>query len=174
MHESWSPLRCHYVNGGRLSAGPTPRAHVSAWRYGHQPAGAVGFGAVLFPHHAHPARQRVHLRAWTSKQVGRVFVEHEIGVTAPETTVAFPGGPKVPEDITLSPPAPFTGTAAFTRTPESTFTWTGDLAVEFPGLGPIRLTGPSFDARMCALEGCVSQEPEPDSQEGELQARRNR
>lgn len=60
-----------------------------------------------------------------------------------------------PEHLKISPPAPFSGTGSIARTPESVFTWGGDLAVQFPGLDPIPLTGPSFGLDYCLREvGC--------------------
>jgi hypothetical protein len=64
-----------------------------------------------------------------------------------------------PEHLTVSPPPPFSGTGTLTRTPESVFTWRGDLSVEFPGLDPIPLAGPSFGSEYCLREsGCVRQD----------------
>jgi len=63
-----------------------------------------------------------------------------------------------PEHLTVSPPPPFTGTGALTRTPESVFRWRGDLSVQFPGLDSIPLTGPSFESDYCLREvGCFRQ-----------------
>lgn len=51
---------------------------------------------------------------------------------------------------TLEPPAPFSGAAAFRDPLRSVPTWSGDLAVEFPGfVAP--LTGPGFDSPKLAL-----------------------
>lgn len=63
-----------------------------------------------------------------------------------------------PEHLTISPPAPFSGTAAVARTAESVFTWEGDLSVRFPGLDPIPLAGPGFESDYCLREvGCFRQ-----------------
>jgi hypothetical protein len=64
-----------------------------------------------------------------------------------------------PEYLTVSPPPPFSGTGALARTPESVFTWGGGLSVQFPGLDPIPLAGPSFGSEYCLREsGCVRQD----------------
>lgn len=154
---SWSRLLCRYATSEPFHPDGEPRAHLSTWA---DPGRRTIFGAAVFRRHARPPGRRVQFRASTSEQAGRVSISREVKVVAPESTVAFPGGPKLPEVMKVTPPAPFTGSATFARTPESTFTWTGDLAVDFPGLGPTRLSGPTFGARMCALEGCVDQEPE--------------
>ncbi len=64
-----------------------------------------------------------------------------------------------PEHLVVSPPAPFSGSAALDRTPESVFTWEGDLSVQFPGLDPIPLTEPSYGFDYCLREvGCLRQD----------------
>jgi hypothetical protein len=64
-----------------------------------------------------------------------------------------------PEHLSVSPPSPFSGTGALARTPESVFTWEGDLAVQFPGLDPIPLAGPGFAPDLCIREtGCIRQQ----------------
>ncbi len=151
--ESWKAFRCHYA-GGEQHRGRVRRAQVYAHR------GPLGFGAVLATRHSAPADERAIFRAWTSERAGRMRIYREVTAPAPESTFAFPGGPKLPEVVTVAPPKPFAGSATFARTPESTFTWTGDLSVEFPGLGPVRLAGPRFAAGVCALRGCVREEPE--------------
>lgn len=60
-----------------------------------------------------------------------------------------------PLSATVSPPAPFSGSAEYTRTPDGGRTWTGSLSVPFPGLGPVALTGPDFTARFCQHSGCT-------------------
>jgi hypothetical protein len=63
-----------------------------------------------------------------------------------------------PEYLTVSPPPPFSGSGALARTPESVFTWEGDLSVQFPGLDPIPLAGPGFEFDYCLREtGCFRQ-----------------
>jgi hypothetical protein len=46
----------------------------------------------------------------------------------------------------VSPPKPFSGTGAYHAAPDGTATWTGPLAVNFPGAGHFALTGPPFAA----------------------------
>ncbi len=65
----------------------------------------------------------------------------------------------------IQPPAPFTGSATFSRTPESTFTWTGDLAVAFPGTNPLPLSGRASRLEYCALRSCIYQ-ASPEEHEG--------
>jgi hypothetical protein len=67
-----------------------------------------------------------------------------------------------PERLSLSPPPPFRGTGRLARTPESVFTWEGDLSVQFPGIDPIPLAGPEFEPDYCLREaGCIEQDFDP-------------
>jgi hypothetical protein len=46
------------------------------------------------------------------------------------------------------PPAPFSGSASFSRPNNGSTAWTGDLAVPLPGLGLVPLAGSSFVSRL--------------------------
>jgi hypothetical protein len=52
-------------------------------------------------------------------------------------------------EATLEPPAPFSGSATFQLETPKTASWTGDLAVELPGLGKLPLTGKKIYAGAC-------------------------
>lgn len=52
-------------------------------------------------------------------------------------------------EATLEPPAPFSGSATFQLETPKTASWTGDLAVELPGLGKLPLTGKELYAGAC-------------------------
>jgi hypothetical protein len=156
IFESWPSFRCRYVEEGGERA-ESRLAQVFAHRRN------VGFGAVLSSRHSTPTAQRATFRAWMESRAGRMRISREVKIHAAESSFSFPGAPKLPEDVTVEPPKPFAGTASFTRGPESTFAWTGDLTVEFPGMRSTRLAGPSFGAGVCDAERCVRQEPERES-----------
>jgi hypothetical protein len=59
-----------------------------------------------------------------------------------------------PLTASVTPPAPFLGSAAFQRMPEGNNAWTGSLSVDLPGVGPVALAGPDFSARLCQDSGC--------------------
>lgn len=67
-----------------------------------------------------------------------------------------------PEHMTISPPPPFTGTGTLARTPESVFTWEGDLSIQFPGVDALSLTDPEWESDYCRRKvGCFRQRVEP-------------
>jgi hypothetical protein len=152
--ETWSRRRCHFSEA-LLEEHPKlrrMRLSASARAGGKHEA----LEAILFHRHARPPGRRVRFRAFRREREGRISIEREVKVEAPETSFASVGGPKMPEEIEVKPPAPFVGSATFTRTAESTFEWSGDLAVTFPGLPPVRLAGPKFSASVCAGNRCVT------------------
>jgi len=56
---------------------------------------------------------------------------------------------------TIEPPAPFSGSATYLKKPATPSEgWTGDLAVEFPGVGKVSLAGSDFCAESVVLSGC--------------------
>jgi hypothetical protein len=65
-------------------------------------------------------------------------------------------GPSEPLSVaTVSPPAPFSGSAAFKMTSPRHAEWSGDLAVELPGYGRVPLTGPKIAAGLCETKDCT-------------------
>jgi hypothetical protein len=59
-----------------------------------------------------------------------------------------PKGLQANEAVTsarVSPPAPFHGTGRYRAAPDGTTTWSGPLAVNFPGAPRFPLSGPSFE-----------------------------
>jgi len=82
-------------------------------------------------------------------------IYRQVSVPAPASTFRDAH----PERLNLSPPPPFSGTGTLARTPESVFTWGGDLSVQFPGLDPIPLAGPGLGPEYCLREsGCIRQD----------------
>lgn len=128
-----------------------------------RPKRTLSFGATQFYRHARRADRRVTFVAGLEEHAGRISIHRKVALTAAQRSLSFPGLPQMPEEMEAMPPAPFTGSAELLRTPESTFTWTGDLAVTFPGLDPIRLTGPRFAVVVCAKKGCVERPAEQDT-----------
>ncbi|HEX4751855.1 MAG TPA: hypothetical protein VH268_03070, partial [Solirubrobacterales bacterium] len=65
-----------------------------------------------------------------------------------------------PPDATLAPSSPFSGSATFELTSPTKASWSGDLAVELPGLGKVPLAGPKFYSGLCEGEICTKTLPE--------------
>lgn len=54
-----------------------------------------------------------------------------------------------PTELAITPPGPFTGSATFKLESPTQASWTGDLAVDFLGLGKTSLAGPGWWAGAC-------------------------
>jgi hypothetical protein len=68
-----------------------------------------------------------------------------------------------PRSASVTPPAPFTGSATFQEESSKDFSWTGDLAVELPGVGEVSLAGPKFETSVCVGHKCRGDKDETDS-----------
>jgi hypothetical protein len=55
----------------------------------------------------------------------------------------------IPETIEVELPAPFSGRALYSRSPDTTSSWTGNLGVRMPAIGMIPLTDSGFSAVFC-------------------------
>jgi hypothetical protein len=76
------------------------------------------------------------------------FASGETSDLAPSDTGPFP------LSATVTPPSPFKGSGVFQRVPGGDNSWTGSLRIAVPGVGQVRLAGPSFSARLCRTPGC--------------------
>ncbi|MGN6275571.1 MAG: hypothetical protein ACTHNP_06540 [Solirubrobacterales bacterium] len=113
--------------------------------------GAIEGGQVLY---LAEAREALESTSGSAPRPVTLNVYRRLTIPAPASTF----DDAHPEHLTVAPPPPFSGTAALARTPESVFTWEGDLSVQFPGLGPTPLAGPGFESSYCLREaGCFEQ-----------------
>jgi len=147
--------RCHYGEEGHSKHPPRYTATLEAA----QETGARGvyFEAKRFAPGSRPPARRAFYEASDYERLGSISVIRKVRIATPKSTFRLPTFAATPEDAVIEPPTPFTGSATFSRTPESTFAWTGDLAVAFPGIDPLPLAGPDFRLQYCALRLCVSQ-----------------
>lgn len=70
-----------------------------------------------------------------------------------------PGWPTTHTDAIAEPPKPFTGKGIFHLESPTTSTWSGDLGIDFPGIGYVPLTGPTFTAKLCEYLTCFGSPP---------------
>jgi hypothetical protein len=69
------------------------------------------------------------------------------------------GPTAAPTEATVEPPAPFQGSATFKLESPTTASWTGDLSVEIPTLGNVRLTEPGTWSTLCQGASCTETLP---------------
>lgn len=88
------------------------------------------------------------------RRPGLDVIREASATAAPETFAASPLGAN-PVTATVAPPAPFTGTASYEKQPSGVAAWSGDLAVELPGLGVVPLADSSYHAELCHSLACA-------------------
>lgn len=149
--EEWEEQHCHFHAHVQKKRSRDWVGKLSAWGLGGEPQ-ANFVATKLRPG---VKRGQVVFSAGTASSEGPLTVYRHATILAPASTFQVPEPDTYPEHVIITPPPPFAGTGTFARTPESTFTWEGDLSIQFPGIDPIPLTGPRFETRYCALRGCA-------------------
>lgn len=143
--------RCRHRARTRSKRAEEPTANF--WAYSRQ----SHFFAELYS--SRPRSRQVVFTGRGLSRRGRITVIRSVSAAADRSSFRFPEGMANPEHVVVAPPAPFSGTATFQRTPESTFAWEGPLSIVFPGTETYGLAGPQFDTQLCVPRGCISQFP---------------
>jgi len=99
------------------------------------------------------AEEAVHIAFLSEKRSGMAITRQASAFTTPETFAVSPLGQQ-PLTATVSPPAPFSGTATFEEQADGTTRWSGDLKTELPGRGAVSLTGSAYRAQLCRNFAC--------------------
>jgi hypothetical protein len=96
---------------------------------------------------AHPTIAGSIFDASLTEQLGRrLNVVRTINASAKVDAFSSTGKEGQIESATITPPAPFKGSATFQRTAGSEGSWSGSLAGDFLGRGEVALAGPEFSA----------------------------
>lgn len=95
---------------------------------------------------------RVFVAAGSVTREERMTISRFVGSEAPRMAFKFDDAL---DSATVTPPAPFSGTARFRNDSDGTSFWTGSLKAPVPGLGRVRLAGPGFHARFGQTSGTV-------------------
>jgi hypothetical protein len=119
------------------------------------PDGHLHLEALRFEEPASAGSEFATVEAWVEHREGGTIV------TSSAFGVTFGGGLVSPEPTkplsaaTVSPAAPFSGSATFQMTSPHHGEWSGDLAVELAGYGRVPLTGPKIAAGLCETNACT-------------------
>jgi hypothetical protein len=90
--------------------------------------------------------------AFSSEKVGSLLILRSVLALGSPRAFLFDNALS---SATVTPPAPFSGTASFRRGADGSTTWAGDLAVSFPGKSDVPLTGPTFSAKLACESSSV-------------------
>jgi hypothetical protein len=111
--------------------------------------GGVFLVAFKVTSNSYPAVNGSAFTASILEQLGRrLFVTRSIEASAAVDAFTSTEADGRIESVTIAPPAPFTGTAAFQRTAGSKGSWLGSLVGDFLGRGEVALAGPEFSAEI--------------------------
>jgi hypothetical protein len=106
------------------------------------------------------AKHATHFSAYDGYSDRGIHVLDEASVEAPSLApFQIEPGAGPPEGATIEPPAPFSGTGTFKLLAPHRAEWTGDLAVDLPTLGRVRLAGPGDYAGLCLEKECTKTFP---------------
>lgn len=94
-------------------------------------------------------------RAGLFRQRERMYISNSVDGFSEDVKLIEIG--EKPLSAAVDPPGIFTGNAEFLQKAED-FTWLGDLAVDLPGIGPVELAGPQFEAMLCLGRRCNGDE----------------
>jgi hypothetical protein len=114
-------------------------------------SGVVGFGAWAGP--AFPftgvgsagSADPYTFVVFGSEKAAGIQIIRSVAARGPTGDFVFDPGLS---SATVTPPAPFGGSASFSRGADGSTTWTGSLAVSLPGLGSVPLAGSSFESEL--------------------------
>jgi hypothetical protein len=125
-----------------------------------------GRALALRAAHASGGRPGAEVEAGAFEYQGRMPVGRTVQVlTAPAGTLVTTLPGESPATATLKPGAPFSGEASYLATSPAVHSWTGTLAVRFPGL-VAPLAGAGFSSTLCVVstlvkpDGCEFQPPD--------------
>src|SRR6476620_1005093 len=90
-------------------------------------------------------------RASLFRQRQRMYISNSVGGFSEDVKLMEIS--EKPLSAAVDPPGLFAGSAEFLQQADD-FTWLGDLAADLPGVGPVELAGPQFEAMLCLGRRC--------------------
>ncbi|HET7417967.1 MAG TPA: hypothetical protein VFJ61_10125 [Solirubrobacterales bacterium] len=136
---------CRERGSARTSSAPDETISAEAPRGD----GQISFHAYRFPSTGFDA---VLFTAGLARQRGKMVVVNSRSAVSKDAEDLVAARP--PRSATVEPPGPFTGSAAFLQESKEDFSWSGDLAVELPGVGEVGLAGPHWKSSLCIGRSC--------------------
>lgn len=101
----------------------------------------------------------VFFSASSSTQHHGFFVINSVSADGKPSTFLTPDPAGTLENASVSPPAPFHGSATFHLDSPTSASWTGTLGVELPGVGDVPIAGDDFWAALCEDAKCTKTLP---------------
>ena len=122
--------------------------------------GEVNFRVWSFPSPlASVPSPAIYFATYSHSRAG-MHIDAETMVEAEATSFKTSPSSGTLTEAVVEPPAPFTGTGTFKLEAPTKASWSGDLGVEIPTLGPVSLVGPEFWSSVCTGNVCTKTRPE--------------
>jgi hypothetical protein len=99
------------------------------------------------------ATSRVYLAAGSFTKEKQMTISRSVVAGAPTVDFSYDNAL---DSATITPPAPFSGTARLRKNADGTSSWAGSLKAPVPGLGTVRLAGPGFHVKFSRTSGTVT------------------
>jgi hypothetical protein len=147
--------------GGKASRQQEEAEAVTLRLIAGDPSGTPRFEAIDFEGSAgFPESSSLTFLASDFRKEGDLEVTRVAAVlVAPPVSFSVPDPERPRAAATVRPPAPFSGSASFALVAPTEGEFSGNLAVELPGLGRVPLTGAGIDAGICQGRACTKTLP---------------
>lgn len=146
---------CDQREPGRRETGNGNSFHLESLFAGREGKRELSFSVSRFDLGPKFGGPTVFFSARSSTHRHGFFVVTSVSADGEPSTFLTPDPAGTLEDATVSPPAPFQGSATFHLDSPTSAGWTGTLSVELPGLGTVPLAGTEFWSALCEDTICT-------------------
>lgn len=150
---------CDQREPGRREVGRGDSFHLESLLAGREEKRRLSFSVSRFDLGPKFGEPSVFFSASSSTQRHGFFVFSFVSAEGKPSTFLTPDQAGTLEDASVSPPAPFHGSATFHLDSPTSSSWTGTLGVELPGVGDVPLAGEDFWSALCEDETCTKTLP---------------
>lgn len=150
---------CDQREPGHRQAGGGNSFHLETLLAGREGQRTLSFSVSRFNFGPKFGGPSVFFSASSSTQRHGFFVSASVSAEGEPGSFLTPDPAGALEDASVSPPAPFQGSATFHLDSPTSASWTGTLSVELPGVGDVPLAGTGFWSALCEDATCTKTLP---------------
>jgi hypothetical protein len=150
---------CDQREPGHRGSGGRDSFHLETLLAGKEEGRSLSFSVSRFDLGPKFGGPSVFFSASSAAQRHGFFVFTSVSAEGKLATFLTPDPAGTLEDASVSPPAPFHGSATFHLDSPTSANWTGTLGVELPGVGDVPLAGAGFWSALCEDTTCTKTAP---------------
>jgi hypothetical protein len=150
---------CDQREPGHAEEGSGDSFHLKTLFAGQDGRRALSFSVSRFDFGPKFGGPKVSFSASSSIRHHGFFASYSVSAEGGPATFVMPDPAGVLENASVSPPAPFHGTATFHLDSPTSASWAGTLSVELPGIGDVPLAGTGFWSALCEDTTCTKTLP---------------